>query len=273
MGIATGVSSSSGDEGGLLSGYGAFLEAAAASQAERYARINGHAEGLQQGYDQGFGEGQRSGYDQGWADGINRGNRELMKMDGYMKVHIADKERLQQTVNEQAQQIAQLMARIEAMDGAIGQKDDAMRVIQDSQLPQMARELKAENDQLRAQVETLQTHGKAKAQECTDKALQVNRVTTVLNAMRKTLEALTADKASERTVYIEHLFCENFKKEVATGLEKGCLREPLELDALFAKTMPATHRFVMSILQSVNERIELDQRDHDADPNWVPDGA
>ena len=134
MGIGSGVNGSNG--GGLLSGYEAGLEGWKAGEAIRLR------EDLQQAhqqagdaYTQGFSDGQQDGYLSGWNDGIGRGNRELFKMDGYMKAHIADKECLQQTVNEQAQQITQLVAQIEALEGTIGRKDDAMRVIQDSPLP------------------------------------------------------------------------------------------------------------------------------------------
>lgn len=255
MGIGTGVSN--GKEGGLLSGYQAYIESANASAAQALARKEGQSAGYNHGYHQGFNEGQRAAYDNGWNDGIERGNRELLKADGYIKGHIADKEHLQQTVNEQAQEIAQLLAHIASLEAVVGRKDDAMRVIQDSPLPQMARELQAENEQLRSQMQTLQADNDAKAQERVENAWQANRAATVLNAMRDTLEALTADKHSERSQEIEHLFCENYEKEVATGLEKGYLREPLEGDAIFASTMPATHHFLISILQTVKDRIGL----------------
>lgn len=270
MGIGTGVSSSS--DNGLLSGYQGYIDAAVVGIGQEQARRKGQTAGFNQGYHQGFDEGQRAGYDNGWNDGIERGNRELLKADGYIKGHIADKEQLQQTVHEQAQQIAQLMAHIAALEATVGRKDDAMRVIQDSPLPQMARALQAENEQLRSQVQALQADNEAKDQDCVEKAWQANRAATVLNAMRNTLEALTVDKESDRTKEIEHLFCEHYKKEIATGLEKGYLREPLEEDAIFASTMPATHRFLTSVLQSVNERIELERLHHD-DGNWVPDGS
>jgi len=248
------------------------LQAGAAHQAKQ-ARHEGAAEG----YVEGFNNGQHAGYDKGWNDGIERGNRELMKADGYIKSHIADKERLQLTVNEQAQQIGQLMAHIAAMEESIGRQDDAMRVVQDSPLPQMARELKAENDQLRVQVQSLCADNEAKAQECAESAWQANRATTVINAMRNTLEAMTVDGQSERTQEIEHLLWEHYKKEMAISLEGGYLRQPLEEDEIFAKTMPSTHRFLTSILQSVNERIELErvnqQSSGDDDANWVPDGS
>lgn len=272
MGLLDGISPRSNSDG-LLSGYQSFLDAGREGVAHQQGRQQGTAEG----YDQGFNDGQQAGYDNGWNDGIERGNRELLKADGYIQGHIADKESLQQTVNDQAQQITQLLAHIASLEGAIGRKDDAMRGIKDSQLPQMARELQAENEQLRSQVQALQADNDSKAQECVEKAWQANRSATVLNAMRNTLEALTTDKASERTQEIEHLFCEHYKKEIATGLEKGYLREPLEEDAIFAKTMPATHRFLTSVLQSVNERIELERVGqhvgHDDDGNWVPDGS
>ncbi|MEW9572887.1 hypothetical protein ABQJ54_14105 [Rhodanobacter sp. Si-c] len=258
MGIGSGVNGS--NCGGLLSGYEAYLEGWKEGEAirlrEDLQRANQRAGSA---YDQGFSDGQQDGYLLGWNDGIGRGNRELFKMDGYMKAHIADKERLQQTVNEQAQQIAQLVAHVVALEGAIGRKDDAMRAIQDSSLPQLARELKAANDQLREQMQALQADGAAKAQECSENVLRVNRAATALNAMRQTLEDLTADKDSERTAEIEHLFCEHYKKEVATGLEKGCLRRPLEEDAIAAQSMPSTHRFLTSVLHSVNERIEMER--------------
>lgn len=255
MGVGTGVSSN--NEGGLLSGYKAYIDAENARLGEENARRNGQKTGFDQGYRQGFNEGQQAGYDNGWNDGIERGNKELWKADGYIKGHIADKERLQQTVNDQAQQIAQLLANVASLEAVLGRKDDAMRVIQDSQLPQMARELQAENEQLRSQVQALQADNEAKDKDCVEKAWQANRAATVLNAMRNTLEVLTADKKSDRTKEIEHLFCEQYKKEIATGLEKGYLREPLEEDAVFASTMPATHRFLISILQAVKDRIGL----------------
>lgn len=233
------------------------------------ARLEGRADGYDNGYDNGL----QVGYDNGYNDAIERGNRELLKADGYIRAHIADKERLQQQVNEQAHKINQLLEHIAALEATMGRKDEAMRAIQDSPLPQMARELQAHNDQLRAQVQALQADNEAKAQECIERTWQTNRAATVLNAMRSTLESLTADKESSQTAAIEQLFCEHYKKEVATGLEKGYLRAPLEDDAVFAKTMPSTHRFLTSILQSVNERIEIDNAGHHDDGSWVPDGS
>lgn len=270
MGIGSGVNSSNG--GGLLSGYEAYLEGWKEGEAIRLRKELQQAnQQAGNAYNQGFSDGQQDGYLLGWNDGIGRGNRELFKMDGYMKAHITEKERLQQVVNEQARQTTRLVAHIGALEDTIGRKDDAMRVIQDSPLPQMARELKAENDQLREHMQALQADNAAKAQECAESVMRVNRAATVLNAMRYTLEDLTADKDSERTAEIEHLFCEHYKKEVATGLERGCLRKPLEEDAIFAESMPSTHRFLMSIQHSVNERTEVER--HNSDGDWVPDGS
>lgn len=269
--VNNGVSPNSNPETSLLSGYNAFLKGW--HEGNGIKALQGRGQDMPEVYGHGFNDGQQSGYDKGWNDGIERGNHELMKADGYIKSHIADKDRLQQTVDEQARQIQQLMAHIAALEDSINRKDDAMRVIQDSPLPRMARELQAENEQLRAQVQALQADNEAKTQECTERTWRTNRATTVLNAMRSTLEALTADKDSSQTAEIEHLFCEHYKREVASGLEKGYLREPLEDDAIFAKTMPATHRFLTSILQAVNERIEIDHVGHHDDGNWVPDGS
>lgn len=246
MGIGTGVKGSN----GLLSGYEAYQVAETARLQSENARRAGQAAGYKQGYEEGFNNGQQSGYDKGWSDGIERGNKELWKADGYIKEHIADKECLQQTVNEQAQQIAQLLAHIATLEGNIDCKDDAMRVIQNSSLPQMARELNAENEQLREQVQVLQADN-------AENTKKVNRAAVMVNSMRNTLTILTADRESERTREGEYIFCEQYKKEVARGLEMGVLSEALEDDKTFATTMPSTHRFLTSILQSVNERISL----------------
>jgi flagellar biosynthesis/type III secretory pathway protein FliH len=273
MGLANGISGNQGNDDYYSSPE--YMRAVLLGSTHRAQQAR--TEGASQGYNQGFNDGQQSGYDKGWNDGIDRGNRELLKADGYIKGHIADKERLQQTVNEQAGRIAQLLAHIATLEGTIDRKDDSMRVIQNSPLPQMARELQAENEQLRVHVQALQTDNDTKAQECVERAWQANRAAAVINAMRNTLEALTSDKNSERSKEIEDVLCEEYKKEIATGLEQGYLQEPLENDAIFAKTMPATHRFLTSMLQSVNERIELErvgqQNGLDDDGNWVPDGS
>ncbi|MFA6230939.1 MAG: hypothetical protein WC617_12335 [Rhodanobacter sp.] len=265
MGIGTGVNSSSSSQ----SGYEAYQIAETARLQSENARRAGQAAGYNQGYDAGFNDGQQTGYDKGWGDGIERGNKELWKADGYIKAHIADKERLQQTVNEQAQQIAQLLAHIATLEGNIDRKDEAMRVIQNSSLPEMARGLKAENEQLREQVQILQA-------DSTENTRKVNRAAVMVNSMRNTLTILTADRESERTREVEYIFCEQYKKEMARGLEMGVLSEALEDDQTFASTMPSTHRFLTAILQSVNERIELDrvgQHQTTDDSDWVPDGS
>lgn len=244
---------------GLLSGYEGFLEGYQQGQIQKLRgdAQNAHANG----YDRGYEEGERAGYDKGWDDGINRGNRELMKADGYIKGYLADKERLQQTVNAQAQQIEQLLAHIANLEKAGLQHDGSTHAIHQTSLPQMVRELREENE--------------AKSNECAERAWQSNRTTTVLKAMRNTLMTLTSDKESSRTAEIEHLFCEHYKKELSIGLEKGYLLVPLEEDAVFASTMPSTHQFLTSVLQSENERIELKRanKQYDDDGDWVPSGS
>lgn len=201
MGLVNGIPGNRADDDYYTSADHLRAVKLGAARDVRQARQQGTAEG----YNQGFDDGQQSGYDMGWNDGIERGNRELMKADDYIKGYLADKERLQ-----------------------------------------------AENERLLAQVQALQADNEVKAQECIERAWQTNRVAAVLNAMRSTLESLTADKESSHTAEIERLFLEQYKEQVATGLEKGYLRTPLEDDAIFIQTMPSMHRFLTSILQSVN---------------------
>jgi hypothetical protein len=273
MGLANGIPGNNKSNDFYESAEFNFALQQTAAHQTKQARQQGVAEG----YDQGFANGQQVGYDKGWNDGIERGNRELLKADGYIRGHVADKERLQQTVSEQAQQIAQFRAHIAALEATIDRKDNAMRILQQSQLPDIARELQAENEQLQVQIQALQEDNDIKTRECTESAKKVNRAAVMVNSMRNTLTVLTADRESERTHEIEHVFCEEYQKEVARGLKLGVLSESLEDDQTFASTMPATHRFLTAILQSVNERIELErvgqQSDMDDDGNWVPDGS
>jgi flagellar biosynthesis/type III secretory pathway protein FliH len=115
MGLVNGIPGSSSDDNYYASAD--YLRAVKLGTARdvRQARQQGTSEG----YNQGFDDGQQSGYDMGWNDGIERGNRELMKADGYIKGYLADNERLQQNANEQMQQIAQLLAHVEALEDAI----------------------------------------------------------------------------------------------------------------------------------------------------------
>jgi hypothetical protein len=241
-------------------------------------RLKGRQEGVAVGYDNGREDGYQDGYSaghadghaQGWQEGIDRGNVEISKQMAYTRAHIADKESLQREVEELKRTVAQLHAQIAQM-----KQPQAGQVAQ-SPLPAIADELRAHNEQLRAQVQAISEKFEAKNAEFIESTWQLNRATAMANAMRNTLTVLMADKQSERTHDIERTFCEEYKKEVARGIEKGSLQLPLDEDAVFARTMPATHRFLTSILESVGERIELERTAQrqaaEDDGNWVPDG-
>lgn len=184
-------------------------------------------DGLRQGHIEGFGAGRSAGYEagyadgraQGWDDGVNRTNEEFRKQMEFTRQHAERATTLSQQLQEHRDLIHNLLERLTEMEGVQVQ-------------------LKSELNQKAHQVSVLGV----------DHIWQHNKAMMCLNALRDTMdEAFKSEEAGESVLRTS--FRQHYQVQMRKALNQGTIRVPIEQDEAFAKSLPATHRFLIDALR------------------------
>ena len=220
-------------------------------------RNQGLAQGIHEGRALGQSEGYEAGRQDGWNEAASEGNRLLMEQAAHMSQHELEKQLLQQELERQRILIEQLDSRL-----LLSEQNKLELRGQNQQLNKAANEmrqlvdaLKSANGRLQSQVSDLDRRYTDRSTQLRDQLFQYNRTVVFMNAVRGVLEDLSSER-SPNAEHVKRLFAEKYANQVSKSLREGAIVVAPEADAEFAKALPRTREFILSMLQSVGTSSE-----------------
>lgn len=219
------------------------------------------AEGKKHGYDEGYAAGQGAGYNEGWEQAIEAGNKEITAAAGYIRQHIKDKEELKAKLDERADLISKLAARIEELEtqNSALRKDSEQQKKANSELRELVTSLRGTTERLQEEVNDLDVKYKERTQQYAELLWQYNRTMVVVSAVSSVLDELTKENTREARE-ARALFTEHYAQEVRKGLERGTIKVAPDLDPAFKRMLPKTQALISDLL--AGSTAELDSSDH-----------
>lgn len=217
-------------------------------------RNQGIAEGINEGRAMGQTEGYEAGRQDGWSAAAAEGNRLLTEQAEHMRQHLADKLVLQEELERQRLLIEQLDAKLrqsEQQNADLRGQNQQLKQHND-ELRQLVDALKGANGRLQSQVGALDQKYTERSAQLRDQLWQYNRTVVFMNAVRGVLEDLSSDR-SPNSDHVRQLFAEKYARQVSKSLQEGAIVMAPESDAEFAKALPRTREFILSMLQSVGK--------------------
>lgn len=227
-------------------------------------RRQGRQEGLKDGLVEGFDQGRAAGYTEGWNAASARGNENMAQQMAYTRQHIEEKERLKAEVERQSMLILQLEEKVRELteeNKALHEASARPGRTPGADLTQLVSALKEANGRLQQQVADSEQQFQERSKQYSELMWQYNRSLVFMNAVRGVLEDITSDK-SPQADQIRAMFVDKYKQQVTTNLKEGFIKVEPEKDEAFAKALPRTRKFIMSMLDSVGKH-----QDHQNDGN------
>lgn len=232
---------------------GSYQESLAKERVHRM-EVNETAEasfnhGKQHGYDEGYVAGQDAGYSQGWEKAIEAGNKEINAAAGYIRQHVKDKEDLKAKLNERADLINKLAARIDELEkeNQALKKDSEQQRKENNGLRELVTSLRSTTERLQGQVDELDAKYKARTQQYVDLLWQYNRTMVVVSAVSSVLDELTKENTPQARE-ARAMFTKHYAQEVRNGLERGTIKEAPDLDPVFRRMLPRTQALISDLL-------------------------
>lgn len=224
----------------------------------------GHQQGLERGYQEGeqagYQRGFNDGHARGWDEAITKANIEIEKCGGYIREHVADKERLQEALDLAANAIDKTKAYVSTLEA------------DNSRLLSFAKDADAAITSLEARIKESTAALTAETEMSAARTWLFNGNLVLTQVMLEVIQSLTQEPDSPETDTIETMLVEAYEEIVDGGIAAGHIRERLEKDAAFAEALPGLHQFLTKILASVVERRQWLSTFDDDDPDWVPSG-
>lgn len=209
----------------------------------------GHQQGQQVGYNSGHKDGYTEGYtvghEEGWDSAIAEANKEILKQMEFTRQHVADKETMARQLQEQRMLIDQLTERLDAME-----RENVNLKKSNEGLREVVTALREANDRLQNEVAQLDDKLRKRTTEYTERVWQYNRNMVFMNAVRSTLEELTAGNGSQAK-QVRESFAKKYGEQVSNALHQGTILVAPEKDESLAKTLPKTRKFIVDMLTSV----------------------
>lgn len=212
-------------------------------------RHQGRAQGMEEGFKEGYQQGFNEGKARGWDAGIAAGNVEINKAMGFIRQHVAEKEKIKAALQKQQNLIAQLDTKIKALETEVAtlRGENTKLSSTDSTLRKLVDALKGANVRLQEQVTSMDEKLQERTKQYVNQLWQYNRSLVFMNAVRDVLEDLTIDK-SPHANHVRALFAEKYAGQVSQSLEKGSIKAAPDTDNEFAKALPRTHEFIVRLL-------------------------
>lgn len=205
----------------------------------------GHQAGYNNGHKDGYTEGYTAGHEEGWDSAIAAANKEMLKQMEFTRQHIADKETMARQLQEQRMLIDQLTERLDTME-----RENVNLKKSNEGLREVVTALREANDRLQNEVAQLDDKLRKRTTEYTERVWQYNRNMVFMNAVRSTLEELTAGNGSQAK-QVRESFAKKYGEQVSDALQRGTIRVAPEQDESLAKTLPKTRKFIVDMLTSV----------------------
>lgn len=218
------------------------------------------AHGKQHGYDEGYAAGQDAGYNQGWEKAIEAGNKEINTAAGYIRQHIKEKEELKAKLDERADLISKLAARLDELEeeNKVLKKDSEQQRKANGDLRELVTSLRSTTERLQEQVDELDAKYKARTQQYAELLWQYNRTMIVVSAVSSVLDELTKENTPQAR-QARALFTEHYAQEVRNGLERGTIKVAPDLDPAFKRMLPKTQALISDLL--AGSTVELETTD------------
>lgn len=217
----------------------------ALEQGRNEGRASGHQEGYNRGHKDGYTEGYTIGHEEGWNEAITHANAEMLKQMEFTRQHVADKETMARQLQEQRALIDQLTERLDEME-----RDNVNLKKTNEGLREVVTALREANDRLQTEVAQLDDKLRKRNDEYTERVWKYNRNMVFMNAVRSTLEELTAGNGSQAK-QVRESFAKKYGEQVSVALQQGVIRVAPEQDESLAKTLPKTRKFILDMLTSV----------------------
>jgi SMC interacting uncharacterized protein involved in chromosome segregation len=158
----------------------------------------------------------------------------------------ADKQRLEQQLAELNLVLNQQAAYIATLE-----TENAQRAAKGTTYLDLIKALNDANQQLEANVATLDQKVQARTKEYNDQLWQYNRSVVLMNSVRAVLVDLTTGNDAEAR-RVRTMFAQRYGEQISDAIRTGALRTPLESDPEFAKNLPRSQQFLVEMLKCAN---------------------